>query len=383
MRIVLLKFCGLLLFARATQSLHFSKAYHRKGIFGRTAMGCTSPKSEKQIAQEQMLTIFRNIILSTIPTTVRASSESADNIEFQKGILNVQSDDFWYPPYMLGVWNSTLTFSGAKFTNLISFEELSKNDNIPGFTPYSVIFAPNMGENVNLLLRFVELDSHPRQDHPYNIRQLIHAFLPDTIVDSAPYYFQKAPDWFRSPANKFTVTYHDPYGSGVINLLTKKRETKYFSGTIDTTELIEQIHYRKFLNDSKKPERTVGEYALHWKLSIPASLRNEFVPLEEFGNTQSLVGSLDIYSYIQPSNDLYMKIPGQPAAIFSYKVNMERMDNVSTSSLVYPFVWRDDGPRTYVIFLGLTCPAGQSNFFESQVSRRIDGSEVPSACNSV
>ena len=67
---------------------------------------------------------------------------------------------------------------------------------------------------------------------------------------------------------------------------------------------------------------------------------------------KELVGTLDIYSYLQPSNDLYLKIPAEPAGVFRYNVNMQRLDNTSVNDLVYPFVWKNDGPVELTEYFG-------------------------------
>ena len=90
-------------------------------------------------------------------------------------------------------------------------------------------------------MRYVQVDSHPREDHPFNIKQLVKAFIPSAVVDYAPYSFQKAPDWFRSPANLWTIRYHDDDGNGEILLNTQKREIKVSSGQFETVEFIKQV----------------------------------------------------------------------------------------------------------------------------------------------
>ena len=160
---------------------------------------------------------------------------------FNKGIYNLPSDDFWYPPYLIGKWNTSLTFNKLELTDKFTVEQLSQDNNLPGFSLYSVAFAPDMGKDVSLLKRFVQIDSHPREDHPYNMREIFKAFVPEAEIESAVYSFQKAPDWFHSPANKWTITYHDKTSKGVIELLTQKRDIQILAGTVETTEFFHQV----------------------------------------------------------------------------------------------------------------------------------------------
>jgi len=169
-------------------------------------------------------------------------SHALESSAYENTIVNAPSDDFWYPPYMIGYWNTSMIFNGAKFTDKIPLDVLSVDNNVPGFTKYSIIFAPFMGKDIhNLTLRYVQIDSHPREDHPFNIRSLIASFLPDTVVDSAPYSFEKAPNWVYSPSNSWTINYHDPKGEGSIELLTRKRINRIYAGAVETIEFFRQV----------------------------------------------------------------------------------------------------------------------------------------------
>ena len=204
---------------------------------------------------------------TTGPFITNALDRPMDDKLYHKALINVQSDDFWYPPYLIGKWNTTLKFDKAIFTGKYSLDELSKNENLPGFSKYSVLFAPDMGKDVNMVRRFAQVDSHPREDHPYNLREIFKAFLgEESTIDSAKYYFQKAPDWFHSPANKWKVAYHDSTGRGEMNLLTQKRDIQVLAGSVETSEFIKQEHIRYDDVDSGKGKRIMSDYCLHWKL---------------------------------------------------------------------------------------------------------------------
>jgi hypothetical protein len=90
----------------------------------------------------------------------------------------------------------------------------------------------------------------------------------------------------------------------------------------------------------------VGDYAVNWKLSVPASQKDEFITVKDLSKSQLILGTVDVLSFFRPSNDLYFKVPKEAAAVFTYNVTMERIGDVkeSTSSTIYPFVWRDQGP---------------------------------------
>jgi hypothetical protein len=160
---------------------------------------------------------------------------------------NLPTDDFWYPPYMIGRWNTSLTFDGATFSNRLSLEQIVQQDATPGFRDLSVIFVPQMGRDVhNVTMRFVQVDSHTREDHPHNIRQLVQAFSPDIEVISAPYHFQKAADWFHAEANHWRIDYRNITDGvrGAVELFTKKRNINVFAGNVETTEFFTQVRGR-------------------------------------------------------------------------------------------------------------------------------------------
>jgi hypothetical protein len=185
-----------------------------------------------------------SILSSPCYALSKQSDARFTSTEFHKNVFNVPSDDFWYPPYMIGKWKVSMKFKGASFTDSIPIETLSKNDNIPGFSKYSVVFAPDVGKDVDdMELRYVQIDSHPREDHPRNIRNILPKFIPDAVVDEAPYEFRKSPDWFHAPANRWKIKYHDDNGKGVIDLYTYKRKIDVFAGTVESTEFFKQVRY--------------------------------------------------------------------------------------------------------------------------------------------
>lgn len=169
-------------------------------------------KALKEYETSKLKKIFSSLCTAFIsPTLVSALDRPMDDPLYRKATFNVPSDDFWYPPYFIGKWNTTLTFENAVFTEKFTLDELAKDDNLPGmrdaysvkqvllrndmlltticllyatdpgFSKYSVIFAPDMGKDVNFVRRFAQIDSHPREDHPFNIRRLVSAFVPDVI----------------------------------------------------------------------------------------------------------------------------------------------------------------------------------------------------------
>lgn len=157
---------------------------------------------------------------------------------------NIQSDDFWYPPFLIGRWDVSLNFKTAEFTGEVPLDILGINNNLPGFNKYSIFPIPEIGKDIECVkMRFVQLDSHPREDHPHNLRQRVTSLSPNTIIDAAPYSFQKAPFWWNSPANQWSIKYHDESGSGEVQLSTRKRQINTFAGTVETTEYISQVSY--------------------------------------------------------------------------------------------------------------------------------------------
>ena len=287
----------------------------------------------------------------------RRSEAYLNDDMLKKAEINVQSDDFWYPPFLIGEWDTQLLFDSAKFVEKLDVEKLASSGELPGFAKYSVFFLPEMGKDIpSVPLRFVQIDGHPREDHPHNIRSLVNAFAgPDAQVDAAPYSFQKAPTWLRSPANSWRIEYHDAEGRGVVDLLTQKRNLRVFAGTVESAEFIRQTHRRAPLDaspsrlDAARP--VVTDYCLNWRLTVPASLKDEFITVDDLRKTDTVLGALDVYVYLQPSSPAYSLRPGRPAGVFTYDVTMrrpagfdERQAAAETERTNYPFVWRDAGP---------------------------------------
>jgi hypothetical protein len=210
---------------------------------------CSDPKAPgdacrdalHKIASCASIACVANLALAT--ATLASAEDGLPLSNYQKAPFNQPTDDFWYPPFMIGKWNTTMTFLGGKFTNKVPLDDMAQGDNLPGFAKYSVAFLPQMGKDLtNVTLRYVQLDAHPREDHPFNIRNLITASVPDAVVESAPYSFQKAPTWTYSAANKWTIKYSDGEGRGVIDLDTRKRSARVFAGTVETIEFFTQVH---------------------------------------------------------------------------------------------------------------------------------------------
>jgi cold shock CspA family protein len=145
--------------------------------------------------------------------------------------------------------------------------------------------------------------------------------------------------------------YNDSKGYGTINLETQKRDIIVTAGSVETLEFIRQTHIRnQYNNDTNKNMKRKhiikSDYALKWKLSVPAALNDTFITVQDLRSSNIIIGTLDILVYVQPTNDLYMTLPGRPAGVFSYNIVMERLGDPTemTNNTEYPFVWKDDGP---------------------------------------
>jgi len=282
-----------------------------------------------------------------------------DDDALQMAEVSVQSDDFWYPPFLLGVWNISLIFDSAKFVKGIPVQQLATSEALPGFRKYSVFFIPELGKDIeSVLWRYVQLDGHPREDHSFNLRNLVSKLSPATIIDRAPYAYQKPRTWLLSESNRWQIDYHDENGKGEVELQTRRRSIRVFAGTVETAEFVRQIHRREE-NFAQSPVLTVTDYCLNWRLTVPASLKDEFVTVEDLSRTPLILGALDVYVYLQPSNNFYLERPRRPAGVFTYNVSMSRLASFDeraavnqTQSTEYPFLWRDVGPVELQDFFG-------------------------------
>ena len=315
----------------------------------------------KQIKQQTIALIIGSNFIN--PINCEALTYPLNNPIYHKSIINLfPSDDFWLPPYLIGQWKTKLTFNDAKFSDKVKLDEIALNNISPGFSKYSVFSIPTIGKDFDTILRYVQVDSHTRQDHSFNTRNLVTNNEPNTIVDSVPYNYQLTWNILNPPANKQTISYHDNEGNGIIHLNTIKRDINIVAGSVETIEFIEQIHERTDILNNKKSV-IKSDYAFDWKLSVPESLRDEFITSENLSKTKILIGNLDILVYLQPTNDLYLKVPAQPVGVFSYNVEMERIIDSKSNNIneninnevkktEYPFVSMDDGAVELQKFFG-------------------------------
>lgn len=285
-----------------------------------------------------------------------SSISTLDLPKYQKSLLNIPSNDFWYPPYLLGLWKSDFKFINAEFSDKVPVEKLAQDNIVPGFKKYSVFMYPEMGKDITTTLKFVQLDSHPSEDHSYNLRKLMSAFTAcadrdsdgavsidsteETVIDSAPYSYQNADGIFPHP---WKIRYHDKFGDGEVEVKTTKRDINVYSGIVETNEFVRQTHTRRDIV-SGTSERIIGDYAINWKLSVPEGLRDQYITEYDLSKASRVIGKLEVAVYLQPTNDLYLKLRGKPAGVFTYEVNMERIRPVEMNKITYPFVKMNDGP---------------------------------------
>ena len=92
----------------------------------------------------------------------------------------------------------------------------------------------------------------------------------------------------------------------------------------------------------------MGDFAVSWKLTVPASAQDEFITAEDLRRTDRLEGQLRVLVFLRPTHVLYTKAPGgmMPVGVFAYNVSMNRIGDLvsETARSVYPFVYRFDGP---------------------------------------
>ena len=85
-------------------------------------------------------------------------------------------------------------------------------------------------------------------------------------------------------------------------------------GTAVTKEFIQQTH-RRTNTDGSKVSKVVGDYALVWKVSVPASDRDEFLTKKNLRKTQALISTLYVCAYLSPTDVLYAREPKYPVAV--------------------------------------------------------------------
>jgi hypothetical protein len=184
--------------------------------------------------------------ISLTNSAIADSSSLLDQTRIQLPPVNFVGDDFWYPPVVLGRWKTDLTFDKAEFISNIQPDQ-GANSKLLGLDKYSIFMFPKIGKDIiDIERKFVSLDSHPREEHSFNLRQFMKNLSPETIIDDASYSYQKAPIWFYSPANKWSISFHTNTANGKVLLNTRKRDINVFAGTVETTEYIDQVKFVVF-----------------------------------------------------------------------------------------------------------------------------------------
>jgi hypothetical protein len=85
-------------------------------------------------------------------------------------------------------------------------------------------------------------------------------------------------------------------------------------------------------------------------LFTPQSLKDEYITVNDLSKTDDIVGQLNVFAFVQPTDDLYLQIPARPAAVYTYDVKMERIARTSEakkqeiSDTLYPYIPRTEGP---------------------------------------
>ena len=259
---------------------------------------------------------------------------------YNKPIFNIPPTPLVYPEYYEGAWLANLQFVDGYFTPAIPFPQLSRDVNIAGFRRYSIAFMPDVGASVsNVLLKFQKEDSTNSnsnnnnqvfEDRSSNLLSLFTAFSKqfDTVVDSITYD--------NTNSNRLSLLYHDPsLSKGKIELFTNSRSLISSRSRSSSSSNVNEIsvrsleHIRQSTVRQKvgqKASQTIVDYALEWTLTpmVDAIAIDSAINLKDAKPSQ-LVGTLRVFSYLQPQDDLYFQRPSKPVAVFVYKVILKRI----------------------------------------------------------
>ena len=103
-----------------------------------TALRMPRVVGQNDVKQTLLSRVLRTIaFVPTLANAVDRKTVAKDT--FQKALLNMPSQDFFYPPYMIGRWNTTLKFAYANFTDKVSVETLAQVH-----TVYYKMMSPNL-----------------------------------------------------------------------------------------------------------------------------------------------------------------------------------------------------------------------------------------------
>ena len=250
-----------------------------------------------------------------------------DSDTYNKPLFNLPPTEFHYPNYFEGIWKTNLSFLNAKFTSTIPFSQLAKDVNIAGFRRYGVVFVPDIGSNIdsinNVFLQYKpdKTNKYIVEDRISNIASLFKGFTQSFNADIDTIIY----DTDTNP-NRMSVTFHDPNTTGRIELFTNSRNIQVSTdsnsnsnkSTVRTLEYMRQSTVRQKSN--QRASQTIVDYAIEWTLS-PSPLP----PLPEPEPINRMAGTLKIYSYIQPQDELYFIRPNKPVAVYTYNVVLNKV----------------------------------------------------------
>lgn len=254
------------------------------------------------------------------PIVMGATRNDIDNPLFEKSLFNFPPDQFSYPAYLAGIWNADFKYQSASFTDQISLKELSRDINVAGFRKYSVAYVPDIGADFTAELRFKNSNQGEMavEDRQFNLRNILQSAMTDrkVIVESTN-SGEKGQDGLNNP-NRCTLKYRDIKGSGRLELFSNSRTTQFVPSQeyFRTFENFRQVSIRS--NEGEQPSQAVVDYGLEWIYHVS--------PTADKQSVKNILADLKVVSYLVPQDNLYFVRPEKPVGVFSYKVNMKRIE---------------------------------------------------------
>ena len=249
----------------------------------------------------------------SIAETKLPSAIILNDDQYKKSLFNIPPTELIYPNWILGDWESNYKFDGAGFTDKLDFKILSKDVNIAGFRKYSVAFMPDIGQDFNTKMRFINRNNKVVEDLQYNLISIIETQQKNVNC--------KVHDFVYDPTNnpnRLGFKYDDNKGNGQIEIFINDRKNTLKDNYYKSITTLRQSSVRRredLLSSNGGLKYAASQVLCYYAIETTLNYNK---------NDDQIDGIFRIFSYLQPQDSLYFILPDRPVSFFQYKINMIR-----------------------------------------------------------
>ena len=250
---------------------------------------------------------------------------SRDPQQLRNPLFNVPPAVQVYPPWMRGEWQISSHFSGYLFPSAtIPKSQLMQDVVVPGFQKCSIAATADVGKE-SVPAYSMRIDAHTGwEDRPWNLSQVLNAYLGYTAVQSVVYNGGTNP-------NRVSIAFV-PYrtvNAERIELFCNARDSEEYTvqqptgpATLTTTRVFvasEHIKQVTFGTGSTVgvPRQVTTNYGLYWTWQ------------QSLDDSSTMQGNLLVAAYLDPQDALYFQEPTNPVVVYSHALQAQRQTQAS------------------------------------------------------